>query len=205
MKLALKHRQNKSQRQRIIVFNCSPISDDEKTLVKLAKKMKKNNVSIDFVSFGELDEDITRKLTAFNENIKSGEGSHLAIIQPGPGLLSDQLITSPILNGDGSSGVGAGAGGGGGEGSSGDPSQFEFGIDPSLDPELALALRMSMEDEKARVERENKAKAEAEGKPALESVPEGDEAKQPLLNKDGEANSKDKKKDGKSDDKMDTD
>lgn len=204
--LALKHRQNKSQRQRIIVFNCSPISDDEKTLVKLAKKMKKNNVSIDFVSFGELDDDITQKLTAFNENIKSGEGSHLAVIPPGPGLLSDQLITSPILNGDGSTGGGAGVGGG--EASGGDPSQFEFGIDPSLDPELALALRMSMEDEKARVERENKAKAEAEGKTALDSVPEGDEAKQPLLSKDGEpsaggsGNKKDVKKD---DDKMDTD
>lgn len=204
MQLALKHRQNKSQRQRIIVFNCSPIADDEKTLVKLAKKMKKNNVSIDFVSFGELDDDITQKLTAFNENIKSGEGSHLAIIPPGPGLLSDQLITSPILNGDGSTGGGAGVGGG--EGGVGDSSQFEFGIDPSLDPELALALRMSMEDEKARVERENKAKAEAEGKSALESVPEGDEAKQPLLDKDGEPSSgSGGKKGSKSDDKMDTD
>lgn len=170
--------------------------------------MKKNNVSIDFVSFGELDDDITQKLTAFNENIKSGEGSHLAVIPPGPGLLSDQLITSPILNGDGSSGSGAGVGGG--DAGGGDSSQFEFGIDPSLDPELALALRMSMEDEKARVERENKAKAEAEGKTALESVPEGDEAKQPLLDKDGEPSSgsgsggdkKDEKKDG---DKMDTD
>ncbi|RQM05082.1 hypothetical protein DH86_00003655, partial [Scytalidium sp. 3C] len=81
---------NKSQRQRIIVFNCSPIPEDEKVLVKLAKKMKKNNVSIDFVAFGELDDDVTKKLTAFNENVKSGDGSHLAIIPPGPGLLSDQ-------------------------------------------------------------------------------------------------------------------
>lgn len=167
--------------------------------------MKKNAVSIDFVSFGELDDDITQKLTAFNETIKSGDGSHLAIIPPGPGLLSDQLITSPILNGDGSANgpeTGGAAGGGG------DASQFEFGIDPSLDPELALALRMSMEDEKARVERENKAKAEAEGKASLEGIPEGDEAKEPLLNKDGEpsAGRDGDKKDGKKgDDKMDMD
>jgi 26S proteasome regulatory subunit N10 len=200
--LALKHRQNKSQRQRIIVFTCSPIPEDEKTLVKLAKKMKKNGVSIDFVAFGELDDDNTKKLTSFNENVKGGDGSHIAIIPPGPGLLSDQLVTSPILNGDGSAGgVGAGGeGGGGGEG-------FEFGIDPSVDPELALALRMSMEEEKARVERANKEKAEQEAKEkaaALPEIKEEDEASQPLLNQDGEASAgKEDKKDDDAD-KMDT-
>ncbi|CZR65867.1 probable 26S proteasome regulatory subunit S5A [Phialocephala subalpina] len=196
--LALKHRQNKSQRQRIVVFTCSPIAEDDKTLVKLAKKMKKNNISIDFVAFGQLDDDTTNKLTAFNENVKSGEGSHIAIIPPGPGLLSDQLITTPILNGDGSgAGAGAGAeGAGGGEG-------FEFGIDPSVDPELALALRMSMEEEKARVEKADKAKKDEEEKAKLESVKEEDEAgeKAPLLGKDGEP-SGDKKDDDA--DKMDT-
>jgi 26S proteasome regulatory subunit N10 len=202
--LALKHRQNKSQRQRVIVFTCSPIPEDDKTLIKLAKKMKKTNVSIDFVAFGELDVDTTKKLTAFNEAVKSGDGSHLAIIPPGPGLLSDQLVTSPILNGDGS--TGAAGMGGGAEG--GDGGGFEFGIDPSVDPELALALRMSMEEEKARVEKQNKEKADADAKAALPEIKEEDEAAQPLLNKDGEASgsaSKEDKKDDKTDDadKMD--
>lgn len=149
--------------------------------------MKKNNVSIDFVSFGELDDDTTSKLTVFNENVKGGDGSHLAVIPPGPGLLSDQLVTSAILNGDGSAG-GAGSGGGdaGGDGGAG----FEFGIDPSIDPELALALRMSMEDEKARVDREVKQKAEQEAKSGLEGIKEEDEAKEPLLDKSGEPNIK---------------
>lgn len=157
--------------------------------------MKKNNVSIDFVAFGELDDDVTKKLTAFNENVKSGDGSHLAIIPPGPGLLSDQLVTSPILNGDGTapSGMGGGADGG-------DASGFEFGIDPSVDPELALALRMSMEEEKARQEKANREKAEAEAK--LPEIKEEDEASQPLLNQNGEASGgKDDKDDA---DKMDT-
>ncbi|RDW60267.1 26S proteasome regulatory subunit-like protein [Coleophoma crateriformis] len=195
--LALKHRQNKAQRQRIIVFTCAPIPEDEKTLVKLAKKMKKNNVSIDFVAFGELDDDVQTKLTAFNENVKGGDGSHLAIIPPGPGLLSDQLVTSPILNGDGSAGAGAG-----GAAEGGDAGAFEFGIDPSVDPELALALRMSMEEEKARVEKQNKEKADAEAKAALPEIKEEDEASQPLLNAQGEASGG--KKDDKDDDKMDT-
>jgi 26S proteasome regulatory subunit N10 len=97
--LALKHRQNKNQRQRIVIFTASPIQEDkvrgrrardrpahvaaaapaprgachaagqgqspgglirpsrlQEALVKIAKKLKKNNVAVDIVSFGELDE-----------------------------------------------------------------------------------------------------------------------------------------------------
>ena len=52
--LALKHRQNKNQRQRIIVFVGSPIADAEAALVKLGKKLKKNSVAMDIVNFGEV-------------------------------------------------------------------------------------------------------------------------------------------------------
>ena len=88
------------------MFSCSPIEEDEKTLVKLAKKMKKNNVSIDVVAFGDLESDQTKKLEAFVENVKGGDGSNLAIIPPGPNLLSEELQVSPILGGDGSGGGG---------------------------------------------------------------------------------------------------
>lgn len=203
--LALKHRQNKSQRQRIIVFTCSPIGEDPKELVKLAKKMKKNNVAVDFVAFGDLESTTTAKLEAFHENIRgsaSGEGgSHLEIVHPGPSLLSDHLLSTPILAGEGGGAAagmgrgGAGSGGadgvdgadlGGGAGAGGDgvggsggAGGFEFGVDPSTDPELALALRMSMEEEKARLEREKKAR---EDKEKLEGIPEeGKGEKEPLL------------------------
>ncbi|KAL8951135.1 MAG: hypothetical protein Q9222_002879 [Ikaeria aurantiellina] len=211
--LALKHRQNKSQRQRIIVFTCSPIGESEKDLVRLAKRMKKNNISIDFIAFGDLEEENTKKLQAFNESIKGGDGSHLAIIPPGPSLLSDTLVTTPILSADGVAPRGGpeegGADGGGGG--------FEFGVDPSTDPELALALRMSMEEEKARQEKEDKGKEPPKGE-TLEGIPEEN---QPLLNEQGEASGsgadkmdedkkepsevKQEKKDGDGDgDKMDT-
>ena len=165
--------------------------------------MKKNGVAIDFVAFGELDDENTKKLTSFNENVKSGDGSHIAIIHPGPGLLSDQLVTSPILNGDGSSG-GAGAGGEGGGGGE----AFEYGVDPSVDPELALALRMSMEEEKARVEKANKEKAEQEAKEkaaALPEIKEEDEAGQPLLGDEAGPSAsaeENEKKDADGDEKM---
>lgn len=185
---------------RIIVFTCSPIAEDEKSLVKLAKKMKKHAVSIDFVAFGDIDDDVTKKLQAFTDNVKSGDGSHLSIIPPGPGLLSDQLITSPILSGDGSGGGGIGGGAEGGAGAE----SFEFGVDPSIDPELALALRMSLEEDKARQERQKK--AEAEKNAAMPDITEENEESQPLLDNNGEASGSGKKKDDKSDDpdKMDT-
>ncbi|KAL8905206.1 MAG: hypothetical protein Q9171_006763 [Xanthocarpia ochracea] len=187
--LALKHRQNKSQRQRIIVFTCSPIAESEKDLVKLAKRMKKNNISIDFIAFGDLEPENTKKLEVFNENIKGGDGSHLAIIPPGPSLLSDTLVTTPILSADGVAPRGGPEDGGGETGGGG----FEFGVDPSTDPEMALALRMSMEEEKARQEKEGK-KDESKGE-SLEGIPEEN---QPLLDGQGEAS-------GSGGDKMDED
>ncbi|KAF2467526.1 uncharacterized protein BDR25DRAFT_266975 [Lindgomyces ingoldianus] len=200
--LALKHRQNKSQKQRIVVFTCSPIEEDEKALVKLAKRMKKSTISIDIIAFGELSEDNLKKLQAFSENCQSAEGSYLAIIQPSSNLLSDSLVTTPILGGDGSAG-GAGASAARAEGGESSGNAFEFGVDPSVDPELALALRMSYEEEKARQEKEKKAKDAAEGKSDLGQIAEGDE-KQPLLDEDGQpSGSKNKDKDGDPDE-MDT-
>lgn len=51
--LGLKHRQNRHQRQRIVVFVGSPVEADEKELLTVAKKLKKNNVAVDVVNFGE--------------------------------------------------------------------------------------------------------------------------------------------------------
>lgn len=182
-----------------MLFTCSPIEEEEKDLVKLSKRMKKNGISVDIIAFGELGDDTTRKLEKFSDACQSAEGSHLAIIQPSSNLLSDSLTTTPILGGDASSG-GAGASNAGGEGGDSGGNSFEFGVDPSVDPELALALRMSYEEEKARQEKEKKTKEAAEGKSELEPVAEGDE-KQPLLDDQGEASGS---KDKKDDDKMDT-
>ena len=146
--------------------------------------MKKNGVSVDFVAFGDLDPDNTKKLEIFNETVNSGDGSHLIIIPPGPSLLSDHLLSSAILGGDGT----APRGGEDGVGGSGEPGGgFEFGVDPSADPELALALRMSMEEEKARQEKENKAKSEVVKEPSLEGITEEGGESQPLLNPSGDA------------------
>ncbi|KAK7053809.1 Multiubiquitin chain binding protein mbp1 [Favolaschia claudopus] len=159
--LALKHRSNKNLRQRIIVFVASPLDGpaaDEKGMVKLAKKLKKNNVAIDVVCYGDgieepFDEGKT-VLKSFVESANSGDNSHIVTAAPGNLLLSDVLISSPILAGDRSASipddlVPGGAGDGAGASSSAN-NNFEFGVDPSLDPELAMALRMSMQEAAAR-------------------------------------------------------
>jgi len=184
------------------VFTCSPVSESQKDIEKLSKRLKKNGISVDIIAFGDLDSDVTQKLEAFHENNKSSMGTtHLAIIPPGPNLLSDSIVSTPILAGDGMGGGGGsdgdvgmgGMGGGGGDG-------FEFGVDPSTDPELALALRMSMEEEERRQARE-RTDQEAADKPKLEPVQEEGQGSSGGAEGGDSAESKSEKKD---DDKMDT-
>lgn len=82
--LALKHRENKNLRQRIIVFVASPLDGqaaDEKAMVKLAKKLKKNNVAVDIVCYGdgieEQSEDGKTVLKSFVESANSSENSYV--------------------------------------------------------------------------------------------------------------------------------
>jgi len=138
--LALKHRQGRNHKLRLVVFVGSPVDVDEKEMVKVAKRLKKEKVNVDVVNFGEEDVN-TDKLTAFVNAIngKDGTSSHLVTVPSGP-MLSDALLSSPVIVGEdgaGASGMAPGAG-------------FEFGIDPNEDPELALALRVSMEEQRAR-------------------------------------------------------
>jgi 26S proteasome regulatory subunit N10 len=162
--LALKHRQNKNQKQRIVAFVGSPITATERELEVLGKNLKKNNVSLDLVSFGEVDEN-QAKLDKLLAAVNSGDSSHVLPVPVGPKLLSDVLLSSPILS-DGES-IPAAAGGGGDAG-------FEFGIDPATDPELALALRISMEEERARQQAAEGGPPPAEGAaPATGAPAEG--------------------------------
>ncbi|KAJ1019974.1 hypothetical protein NDA16_004255 [Ustilago loliicola] len=170
--LALKHRQNKNQRQRVIVFVGSPVAQSEEDLIKLGKKLKKNNIAVDIVNFGENAEN-EEKLSKFIEAVNSGENSHLLSVPAGPQLLSDIILTSPVLQEEG------GDSGAGPSGSGGGSNNFEFGVDPSMDPELAMALRLSLEEEQAR-------QRAAEGgsgsqAPTLATVTEGTEGNAPAV------------------------
>lgn len=158
--LALKHRQNKNQKQRIVAFVGSPIAASEKEMETLGKNLKKNNVSLDLVSFGEVEEN-TAKLEKLLAAVNSNDSSHILEIPVGPKMLSDVLLSSAIISPDGETHEG---GMGGGDG-------FGFGIDPNEDPELALALRISMEEDRQRQEQQAASEAVARGEPAPAAAP----------------------------------
>ncbi|XP_040021597.1 26S proteasome non-ATPase regulatory subunit 4 [Gasterosteus aculeatus] len=167
--LALKHRQGKNHKMRIIAFVGSPVEDNEKELVKMAKRLKKEKVNVDVINFGE-EEMNTEKLTTFINTLngKEGAGSHLVTVPPGPSL-ADALLSSPILAGEGGAVLGLGAG------------DFEFGVDPSADPELALALRVSMEEQRQRQEDEARRASVVSAADAGIPSPAADESDDALL------------------------
>lgn len=166
--LALKHRENKNLRQRILVLLGSPLEGeaaDEKAMIKLAKKLKKNNVAVDVVCFGDAIEDVSEAMSEdaqeegrgvlrkFVDNVNSSDNSHLVQIPPHASrLLSDSIMGSAVLAADRGAMIPEELreGGDGGGGAAGASNDFEFGIDPSLDPELAMALRLSMQEAQAR-------------------------------------------------------
>lgn len=78
--LALKHRSNKMLRQRIVVLMGSPLEGtdvNDASLTRLAKKLKKNNIAIDFVCFGDAVEEgvDVPVLKKFIDNVNSSDNS----------------------------------------------------------------------------------------------------------------------------------
>ena len=173
--LALKHRRNKNGQQRIVIFVGSPLTHvDKKALIKAGKGLKKNNVAIDVVAMGELEENEEKLKELVNAANGSGgeQTCHLVTIPEGS-LPSDILIGTPVVHG-GDVPMGGGMGSSAGAGGGNDFAEYG-GVDPNLDPELAMVLRISMEEERARQERIAREEAAARGDAAGESATGGDE------------------------------
>ncbi|CAF1182616.1 unnamed protein product [Adineta steineri] len=135
--LALKHRQGKNHRPRIVAFVGSPLDVDTSEFTKLAKRLKKEKISIDIVIFG--DESSKEKFEEFITivNGKENTNCHLICVPSGANL-PDTLINTPIIQSEDGSGLPTGY----------SASAFAFGINPEDDPELAMALRISMEEQR---------------------------------------------------------
>lgn len=94
--LVLKHRQNKNQKQRIIMFVASPIKHSTDEMVLLGKKLKKNNVAIDIISFGNTDIN-HEALNQLYSNANNSNNSSLLEVENDQYIV-ELLFTSPILN-----------------------------------------------------------------------------------------------------------
>lgn len=133
--------------------------------------MKRNNVAVDVINFAHPENEA--KLRSLVTAANSNGNSHFLDVPMGVSMITDVLISSPIINegmdmgmDDGTGAAGANVGGNAGVPAA--PSQFaEFGgVDPNLDPELAMALRISMEEERARQHQPEAAPAQGEAQPA---------------------------------------
>lgn len=159
--LALRNRQSKNHKMRIVAFVGSPLLKiDERELTKLAKRLRKEKVNVDIVNFGE-EEENSKKLSSFINiiNGRDGTSSHLFSVPPGTNL-HDALISSALIQGEDGSGANASA-------------RFEFGVDPSEDPELALALRISIEEQRMRMEEQARRENQESGATAGGTTEQG--------------------------------
>ena len=151
--LALKHRQNKHQRMRIVLFIGSPVMETESELTAVGKKLRKCNVAVDVVSFGDVETN-REKLEAFMASVNKNNNSNLVVVEPGANL-SDVLCGTAIFNQDGPAG-------GSGFAAAAAAAQSQAAMqgfgdmgdmgDMGDDPALMMALRISLEEERARQE-----------------------------------------------------
>ncbi|CAJ0963369.1 unnamed protein product, partial [Mesorhabditis belari] len=167
--LALKHRQNRNHKMRIVLFCGSPVEDvDVAELTKVAKKLKKEKVQADIVCFGEVDAENAKVFEQFIDTLngKEGTNSHLVIVSSGS-TLTEAIANSAVCRGEDGTAAPINIHGGG----------FEFGVDPDEDPDLALALRVSLEEQRARQAAEAAAAGGGGGgaanEPASQEVPSG--------------------------------
>ena len=96
--LCLKHRINKNQKQRIILFVGSPIKAKTENLILIGKKLKKYNVAVDVISFGHVEEN-REALNAFLKEVNNSNNSSILEVPLGCYIM-DSLFTSPIMGGD---------------------------------------------------------------------------------------------------------
>lgn len=116
--------------------------------------MKKNNVAIDVVSFGEVDENES-KLKAFIEAVNRDDNSHYVAVPSGTNvILSDVLMGTPILSGSISSGD---------------------NFDASIDPELAHAIELSLREAERKAQEVSEAEMEVEDVMAVEGQDENED------------------------------
>lgn len=103
--LTLKNRQNKSQRQRIVIFIASPILCSSTELVTMGKQLKKNNVHVDVIHFGTENlvdpeckdtESNCTKVRDFMAAVNNNDESRLIVIPTTTNRLSDDVLLSPI-------------------------------------------------------------------------------------------------------------
>lgn len=140
--LCLKHRINKNQRQRIVVFVSSKVNASDEELAKLAIKLKRNSIAVDLVNICEdSNKEKLQKVNCnyqFIEAISSENNSKFVNFES-----NNDMILKDYLSADGFFGEAY-------------RNQNVGGEADFMDENLQIALRISLEEEKNRLEEQEK-------------------------------------------------
>lgn len=146
--LCLKHRINKNQQQRVILFIGSPIKDTKENLIKIGKKLKKYNVAVDVISFGHVEENRELINTFIKEvnNVNNNSNNSNVLEVPLGCYIMDSLFGSSIMGGGNDFGQGGQPGGAGaGAGGAGSNPQNMGGVS-DFERDMNLAMQMSLQE-----------------------------------------------------------
>ena len=168
--LCLKHRINKNQKQRIIIFVGSPVQANKESLVQIGKKLRKYNVAIDIISFGNVEENRESLNTLLTEVNNSNNSSMLEV--PIGSNIVDSLFGSAIMAMDGQEANPQAAG------ANPQGNQQPIGLS-QFERDMNLALQMSLEEAQKNNNQGGTANtninAKAEKSKALEIIEEDEE------------------------------
>lgn len=83
---------------RVVAFVGSPLTSDDREVVRVAKKLKKESVILDIVNFGETESNTKLlELLVNTVNGKDSNASHLVTVPAPCPHLADALLTSPVM------------------------------------------------------------------------------------------------------------
>lgn len=161
--LSLKHRLNKNQKPRIVIFCGHPLVEEQAEFERLGKHLKINNVAIDVINFANPEN--VPKLQTLVDNANKTDNSHFLDVPLGVSMITDVLFTSPILHSEDYGAMGGAAADGtngmvndvlAGGNAGGLGAMAGLGADFANDPELAQALMISMQEQRAKQNEEAK-------------------------------------------------
>ena len=145
-------------------------------MVLVAKKLKKNNVAIDVISYGNVDEN-KDKLTQFITTVNNNENSHLMTVELGY-MIIDALFSSSILNGEEQE-MGGGMVNLGGSGAQDQPNPSRGVALSQFEMDMEKAIQDSLMEEQKKLESQTKKTEEQNN--TTKTGPEHDEEMNPLI------------------------
>ena len=130
--LAMLHRTNKKQHERVIAFVASEIKDSDEILSSIGRNFKRNGTALDIINI--CNNENVNKIQKLIDIVDVGNSedcrSSFINYEPGVGLLLDAIKSSTIMGNVGLTG--------------------QIANDDYMDDELQMVLRISMEEEEKR-------------------------------------------------------